>query len=57
MAFNPLKVLNDLFIKEQTTLKNGVSSSFPATITANYLIKIISTTTGSKAYFTIKGTL
>lgn len=38
-------------------MKNGVSSSFPTTIAANDLITIISTTTGSKAYFTIKGAL
>jgi len=38
-------------------MKNGASSSFPASVSANDLITIISTTTGSKAYFTIKGAL
>jgi hypothetical protein len=38
-------------------MKNGVSASFPATISTNDLVTVISTTTGSKAYFTIKGAL
>jgi len=38
-------------------MKNSVSSSFPASVSVNDLITVISTTTGSKAYFTIKGSL
>lgn len=38
-------------------MKNGVSSSFPTAVAANDLIAVVSTTTGSKAYFTIKGVL
>jgi hypothetical protein len=38
-------------------MKNSVSSSFPTSVSANDLVTVISTTTGSKAYFTIKGVL
>jgi hypothetical protein len=38
-------------------MRNGVSSSFPASVSANDLLTVVSTTSGSKAYFTIKGTL
>ena len=38
-------------------MKNGVSASFPVTVSANDLLTVIATTSGSKAYFTIKGNL
>jgi hypothetical protein len=38
-------------------LKNGVSASFPSSISTGDLITVTATTSGDKAYFTIKGSL
>lgn len=38
-------------------MKNGVSASFPVSVSANDLFTVVATSNGSKAYFTIKGNL
>jgi hypothetical protein len=38
-------------------MKNGTSASFPVSVAANDLLTVVATTSGSKAYFTIKGNL
>lgn len=38
-------------------MKNGVSASFPVSVSSGDLLTVVATSAGSKAYFTIKGNL